>query len=83
MAHIERLQTHPGNETERSMQRDAERWRVLRDQCVWMTFISPDLVRLAFRVPVQWTRGIETGSDLDALVDAALAQTNVEITGLL
>ena len=63
--------------------RDAKRWRVLRDRCVWMTFIAPDLVRLAFRVPVQWTRSIETGSDLDALVDAALAQTNVEITGLL
>ena len=65
------------------MQRDAERWQMLRDRCVWMSFISPDLVRLAFRVPVQWTRSIETGSDLDALVDAALAQTNVEITGLL
>ena len=66
-----------------SLRKDAGRWRLLRDRCVWMTFLSPDLVRLAFRVPVQWTRVIETGGDLDALADAALAQTNVEITGLL
>ena len=57
--------------------KDAGRWRLLRDRCVWMTFLSPDLVRLAFRVPVQWMRVIETGGDLDALVDAALAQTTV------
>ena len=53
--------------------KDAERWRGLRDRCVWMTFLSPDLVRVSFRVPVQWTRVIETGGDLDGLADAALA----------
>ena len=90
MVHIERLRAHPDNKTKQNMQRDgeqaadqieallkdAERWRVLRDRCMWMTFIAPGLVRVAFRIPGEWTRVIETGNDLDDLVDATLAPTS-------
>ena len=58
------------------LKKDAERWRVMRDRCAWTMVSANGLVRVAFRVPVEWENATETGDDLNRLADAALARFN-------
>ena len=57
----------------RELKKDAERWRVMRDRCAWAMASNRGIVRVAFRVPVEWEDVAETGDDLNDLADAALA----------
>ena len=60
-------------EAEDLLRKDAERWRVMRDRCAWTMVSNRGIVRVAFRVPVEWEDVAETGDDLNDLADAALA----------
>ena len=59
-----------------ALRNDAERWRVMRDRCACTMTSANGLVRVAFRVPVEWEDVTETGDDLNDLADAALARFN-------
>ena len=56
-----------------AIRNDAERWRVMRDRCAWTMVSNRGIVRVTFRVPVEWEDVAETGDDLNDLADAALA----------
>ena len=56
-----------------ALRKDADRWRVMRDRCAWTMVSNRGIVRVAFRVPVEWEDVLETGDDLNDLADAALA----------
>ena len=45
----------------------------MRDRCAWTMVSNSGIVRVAFRVPVEWEDVAETGNDLNDLADAALA----------
>ena len=56
-----------------ALRKDGERWRVMRDRCAWTMVSNRGIVRVTFRVPVEWEDVAETGDDLNDLADAALA----------
>lgn len=64
-----------------SMVRDAGRYRWLRDRCAWTMCSASGMVRLAYRLPIDFRHDDETADEMDQAVDEAMKRHNVLVTG--